>query len=225
MNSLQSALTVIILCCTALPTYAVAPPMPGMTGGSGDNGMKHALVSQAGSTLSVHIDTPPATPVVMMSGASQDYTPSKFDVLEDVHFNAQYGWLPDGFVSLPAERSIWIERTSATQPAGSAFKVFEAGNGMEGMAAWSMNEIYSHDGFRWQWDGVMQHDYYTASRPGDYEMAFTIYVGDASGIPDPNYVAASAALQFRAIPEPATFGVALWGLMWASALKRSPRWR
>lgn len=42
-----------------------------------------------------------------------------------------------------------------------------------------MNEIYTHDGFRWQWDRAMQHDYYTANKAGSYAMEFKVYVGDS----------------------------------------------
>lgn len=105
----------ITLSLTALfSCMAAAPPMPGMTSSSGDSGMKHVLVSQTGIVLSAHVDSLPAsTPVVMMSH-QQNYEPSKFDVLEDVYFNAQYRWLPDGFFSLPAGRQSGSRRSSVT---------------------------------------------------------------------------------------------------------------
>ena len=140
--------------------FAVMPPM---TSGSGDAGMKHAGVGLSDTVLTVHYDATPAVPLTMTSGHGVDYTPGKFDVLEDVYFNAQYGWLPNGFISLPTDRALWIERTSATQPADSTFKVYEAGNGMnnvsgEGMMNWTMNEIHAANDDIWQWDGVMQHE-------------------------------------------------------------------
>ena len=190
--------------------------MPPMTNGSGnpiDNGMKHVNVMLVGTNLSVDISATPAAPVVMTSGFGADYTPGKFDVLEDVYFNAQYGWLPNGFfTSLPVDGSIWIKRTAATQPAGSSFQVFEGGNGLEGMPAWSMNEIYANDGDTWQWDGVMHHDYFTASLPGEYSMSFEIYIGDANGAVVDGYTKDSATFAFTVVPEPSTFcGLALLG--------------
>jgi len=195
---------------------------PGMTSGTGDIGMKHAAVSQVDTALNVHIEEPPAdvapaTPVVMMSTFGVDYTPAKFDVLEDRFFNAQYGWNPSGYFSLPAGSSIWIERTGVTQPAGSTFKVYEAGMGTE-MPVWTMNEIYSNNGFRWQWDdGLMQHDFYVADMLGSYSMSFNVYLGDSAGEPWPGYSSASATFEFLAVPEPATLlllfvgGAALFG--------------
>ena len=52
----------------------------------------------------------------MMSGLGVDYTPEKFDVLENVYFNAQYGWLPDGYYRSPAmaNTTIWMVRTAAS---------------------------------------------------------------------------------------------------------------
>ena len=80
--------------------------MPPATSGSGDGGMKHALVSVTGTTVAVHISEPPTdvapvSPVVMTSGHGVDYAPGKFDVLEGVSFNAQYGWLPGSALNTP----------------------------------------------------------------------------------------------------------------------------
>ena len=194
----------------AAPCRGETPPMPGMTSGIGDHDMKHIGVGLSGTSLFIHYDPAPpspAVPLTMMSGHGIDYTPDKFDVLEDVYFNAQYGWNPYGFVSLPEGLSVWIERTGATQPAGSTFTVYEAGMGSE-MAAWTMNPIYTTDGARWEWNGVMQHDYYTADLPGSYTMLFDVYVGNASGIPDPGYAPTSATLEFVVLPEPTAIGLA-----------------
>ncbi len=218
------SLAFVTVFSAAVPCFAVTPPMPGMTNGDGtsaNNGMKHANVSLTGTTLSVHIDEPPQTPVTMMSGFGVDYTPDKFNVLEDVFFNAQYGWLPEGFISLPAGSNIWLKRTAATQPVGSAFDVYEGGNMTEGMAAWTMNPIYTHDGFIWRWDGMMQHDYYTADRVGQYSMSFEVYVGDSAGVPVAGYTSGSATLQFTAAPEPTGCVLALLGVGLLAARRRS----
>ncbi len=224
MKLIRTSLLLAIAAAIAPRCYAVMPPMPGMTSGSGSNGMKHVLLSQPGGgpALAVHVSDPPPTPVVMMSGHGTDYTytpmggeafpdPGKFDVLEDVYFNAQHGWLPDGPFNLPSGGLIWIERTAATQPAGSEFRVYEGGNGAEGMGAWSMEEVYAADGDRWQWDGAMQHDYFTADRVGDYSMSFDIYVGDATGAPISGIASTSTTLSFRVVPEPASAGLVVLG--------------
>jgi hypothetical protein len=190
--------------CSAVAS-AQGPPTPPMTNGgdAANNGMKHVNVSLADGVLGVHVDSPPLAPVVMRSGLGMNYEPAKFDVLEGVYFNAQHGWLPTGFFGeLPAGASIWIRRTAATQPAGSTFKVYEAGNMMEGMASWTMNEIYASDGAMWHWDGLMQHDYFAADLPGDYSMSFEVYVGDPAGDPLPDFSSAAATLEFVVVPEP-----------------------
>ncbi len=205
--------------------FAVMPPMPPMTSGSGDAGMKHAGVGLSGTVLTVHYDATPAVPLTMTSGHGADYTPGKFEVLEGVYFNAQYGWLPNGFISLPADRAIWIERTNATQPVGSTFKVYEAGNGMsnvpgEGMMNWTMNEIHAANGDIWQWDGVMQHDYYTADMTGSYSMSFDVYVGDLAGVADAAFTPASTTFEFSVVPEPTTFALAMLGVVGIVARRR-----
>ncbi len=206
----------VLMLGVALPTSAAMPPMPGLTNGDGttaNNGMKHAGISLDGTAVSVHVDTPPATPVTMMSGFGADYEPAKFDVLEDLYFNAQYGWVPSGVFSPPLGAGIWIKRTGVTQPAGSTFRVYEGGNMTEGMAAWTMNQVYSYDGFAWSWDGAMQHDYYVADRVGDYSMSFEVYVGDSSGEPLDGYTAGNTTFEFRVVPEPATWLLALIGIV------------
>lgn len=205
--------------------YAVSPPMPGNTNGDGNpahNGMKHVMVRQTGSVLSVHVDDPPPTPVTMMSGFGVDYTPDKFNVLENVFFNAQHGWLPDGFFNLPTGTSIWIERTGISHPSGAQFRVYEGGNMSQGMASWTMNEIHNMDGYRWQWDGLMQHDYFTADLLGQYTMSFRVYVGDSQGVPVAGFEPAATTLSFQVIPEPV---MGSWILLAGIGLARSLRRR
>ncbi len=227
MKSISLAVMAVIVSTMGTTAHGTMPPIPPNTNGDGNtahNGMKHALVSQHGAGLSIHVaDTPPA-PVTMMSGIGSDYTPDKFAVLESVYFNAQYGWLPDGFFSLPADTSIWIERTAASQPVGATFLVYEAGNMSEGMATWTMNEVYSHDGARWQWDGLMQHDYFTADLPGEYAMTFRVYVGDHQGVPRTDFEAAETTFFFRVVPEPTYLGwLFLIPVAWGQCRRRSVR--
>ena len=193
---------------TALPAVAqVIPQGPPNTSGSGDAGMKHAAVTFSGTEVGVSIAATPGSPVVMTDdGFGKDFTAPKFDVLEDVYYNSQHGWNPNGFLSLPAERSIWMKRTGATQPAGSTFKVYEGGNTM---GDWTMTEIYAADGDIWEWDAVMQHDYFTADIPGTYSMSFEVYVGDSFGVADTAYTSAAATFDFVAVPEPSTLVLAL----------------
>lgn len=210
-------LTTLLIAFAHGHASAVLPPGPPATnGGASENdGMKHAEISLSGGIVELHTANPPASPVVMTSGSGIDYTPDKFDVLEDNYFNAQHGWLsPGGFLTeLPAGGSIWMKRLAATQPAGSTFEVFEGGNMAEGMGAWSMAPIYAADNDIWQWDGAMQHDYFTADMPGDYSMSFEVYVGDASGDAIDGFTAAQTTFDFTAVPEPSTCALALLGIL------------
>ena len=208
MNT-RFAFSVVALLAIASTSLAISPPLPGMTSGIGDQGMKHIGVGMSGTALFIHYDPvppSPAVPLTMMSGHGIDYDPDKFNVLEDVYYNAQYGWNPYGLIGLPSNLSIWIERTGVTQPAGSTFMVYEAGMGSE-MAIWTMNELYAANGDKWQWDGAMQHDFYTADLLGSYTMSFNVYVGDAAGVPDAGYTPTSTTLEFTVVPEPATIGL------------------
>lgn len=195
----------------SLPCFAVAPPGPPFTNGDGtsaNNGMKHVSIDLVGKSVSIHLAEQPTTPVTMTRGHGLDYTPDKFNVLQDVYFNAQHGWLPGGILSPPPGQSFWIKRTGIMQPPGSTFAGYEGGNMVEGMAAWTMDPIYTTDGFVWEWDGAMQHDYFTADQPGDYSMSIEVYVGDANGIPAADFMPAAIDFEFVAVPE-----VSAWALL------------
>ncbi|MCA9263357.1 MAG: PEP-CTERM sorting domain-containing protein [Planctomycetales bacterium] len=217
-NILCALANCIFLCNVLLGTVqAEIPPAPPFTNGSGDpamNGMKHAGVAFTGTGIEVHLAESPPSPVVMTPSGGRDFTPDKFDVLEQGYFNGQHGWLPEGvFNGLPQGASIWIQRTGASQPPGAAFHVYEGGNMTQGMDTWTMQEVYA-DGTPWQWDGLMQHDYFVVDRPGQYSMSFDVYVGDSQGIPWSGLSAGSTTLSFVAVPEPtALFSVLLGGLM------------
>ena len=217
MKSICNAtLTFLILQIAALaPVSATMPLGPPMTSGSGDAGMKHAGVTLAGVVLGVAIPEPPASPVVMTDhGFNNNYTATKFDVLEGVYYNAQHGWNPEGFINLPSDRFIWIERTGATQPSGATLQVYEGGNMIsETMGDWTMQEIYLSNGEIWQWDGFMQHDYFTADRVGDYSMSFKVYVGNASGVEDITYTPAAATFEFSVVPEPSSLAISCFAAL------------
>jgi hypothetical protein len=75
-----------------------------------------------------------------------------------------------------------------------------------------MDEIHTSDGEIWQWDGVMQHDYYAVDMPGSYSMMFDVYVGDLSGVRDTDYTPVSTTFRFTVVPEPATLALAMLGI-------------
>lgn len=227
MMKLNLIFAVAVVTFSSRLVYAqTVPPVPPMTNGGAleNNGMKHLNVALSDTALSVHVSDSPSSPVIMISGMGVDYTDDKFNVLENVYFNGQYGWLPEGtFDALPADSAVWIKRTGVTSPAGAALHVYEGGNMREGMAAWTMNEIYANDGDIWMWDGAMQHDYYTADLPGDYSMSFEVFVGDQSGTPLTQFAPAAATLDFRVVPEPNSYG--WFGLMATAMLLRHRRRR
>ncbi|MCA9259263.1 MAG: PEP-CTERM sorting domain-containing protein [Planctomycetales bacterium] len=203
-----------------------APPLPPFTNGDGDpyhNGMKHAMVSLTGQNLAIHVDAAPQEVVAMQSGFGVDFDPSKFDVLEDRYFNAQHGWLPDGQFVLEPNELVWIRRIEVEQPADSEFRIYEGGNGREGIGAWTMQQIYQQDGDAWQWDGAMQHDYFTADRPGEYRVTFEAYIGDDMGIAIPAYAPAQATFSFPAVPEPGSLALAALGVAQATLRRRKSR--
>src|SRR5690606_30939868 len=77
--------------------------------------MRHLLVSQTGHTVNVCYESSPysgqcgsPTDDLVMLRYDEAYQPPA-DVLEGLFYNAQYGWLPDGFFSLPPGAGVYIE--------------------------------------------------------------------------------------------------------------------
>ncbi|MCA9241390.1 MAG: hypothetical protein KDA37_14375 [Planctomycetales bacterium] len=213
MNSERTLLsTAAALLAIAGSAAAQLPPLPPMTNGDGNpanNGMKHALVSFEGAGLAVHVAQPPASPVTMTSGVGRSYD-APFDLLEGRYFNSQHGWLPEGILVPPTGADVWIKRVSASAPTGASFRVYEGGMG-NGMANWSVQEVYAADGDAWKWDREMQHDLFVADLPGRYSMTFEVYLGDATtGAPLSQYGSATTTLRFTTpVPEPTTSLLAL----------------
>ncbi|MEE9404040.1 MAG: MprA protease, GlyGly-CTERM protein-sorting domain-containing form [Algisphaera sp.] len=190
--------------------------MPGMTSGLGmmGNGMVHSEVAVQNHVVSVALrDGPsgPANPATRLVAGVAGLFASPFDVLNGQAYNAQYGWLEDqtiGFtpIDIASDEFIWIEQTNVTGPGIVA--VYEGGNGMQ-MPNHTMDPILNTPGSlssAWMWDEgfKMQHNWYAFSAPGDYDVDYRVYVGDASGAAISGYTDGAVTFQFTAVPEPAS---------------------
>lgn len=226
---IRFALSVFVLSCS--PALGAIPPMPGMTSGLGavGNGMVHVEVAVQNNAVSAHLrymggaDASGVRLTAMLGGPYDD----PYGVLEGVAFNAQYGWLEDqsiGFtpIDIALDEFIAIELLGVDGP--GAVAIFEGGTGMEmNGAGHTMAPIHETDGSSavWMWDDgfAMQHNWYTFSAPGDYDLSFRVYVADSEGVAVNGYSDAGITLGFTVVPEPAS-GVLLLPLL---ALTRRSR--
>ncbi|MBX3322398.1 MAG: hypothetical protein KF757_05355 [Phycisphaeraceae bacterium] len=162
---------------------AVNPQMGGM--------MKHLGVEMhGGSMLHIHVDHSVPTPLLQNYGHAYD---APADVLNDTMYNAQYGWMIEGFWTLPPNATIWIEQLDATP----GLQVYIGGTMMnQGTFAPIFGTAGSSP--RIAWNGTMLHNWYAVTTPGVYEATYRVYLGDANGLPLPGYFADEVTIEWFA---------------------------
>ena len=223
-NTLFAVPLLALTTSAATPAWAQTPPVPGLTSGLGSagNGMIHAEVAVQNNAVTVTLrDGPsgPATPAGRLTAGIAGDFDAPFDVLSGLPYNAQYGWLEDqtiGFTPIDIQPGefVWIEQTGVTGPGTVA--VYEGGNGAQ-MPNHSLDPIFGtpapgsagslSNAWLWDEDFLMQHNWYTFSENGDYDIDYRVYVGDAAGNPIGGYTDATTTFRFTAIPEPTTVGL------------------
>ena len=166
--------SVIPIAIFGLSTLAMAnnpsgsPPL----GGS----MSHVLVTVFTGAFYTAFESPHLVPVTMQ-GPGDGYTGGAA-VLNETHFNAQYGWLVSGFWAPPAGASVWIEVVDQS-PGLHCY----LGRPVYGSVQFT--PIFATDGStaQFRWDGTMLHNYYAVTTLGDFDATYEIYFGDATGVP------------------------------------------
>src|SRR5690606_13429790 len=131
---------------------ANAQSMPPMGGP-----MRHIMVERIGDGLHVHVEAgePP-----MLQNYGETYT-APADVLDGKWFNAQYGWMAEGFWEPPAGASVWFELVEQTP-------------GLESYRAMTFAPIFTTEASspRLRWDGRMMHNWYAVTAPGACEATY-----------------------------------------------------
>jgi hypothetical protein len=174
---------------TLLTTQAANPKLGGP--------MRHLLVSQTGNALNVCYESSPfsglcgsPTGDLLLQRYEERYAPPA-DVLDGQFYNAQYGWLPDGFFNLPSGSGIFIELVSKTA-------------GLEVYDAFSFEPRFGTAGSLafWSWDGVMTHHWHASATCGHYEATYRVYIGGADSAAWPGYQPAEITLTWAALTQP-----------------------
>ena len=175
--------------------------------------MKHIGIAFDGTNLAAHLDETVATPLLRTLTPPDQFADTEpWSVLTDKHHNFQYGWVPEGIWSPPADAAVWIEAMSASEN----LEVYEGGRfrSEDLVRAMTFDPLFGTTGSGdiWKWSGIMTHNAYAVLDPQqtEYSATYRVYFGDAtsgveladaSGVP--LYGSDEVTLTF-AVPEPST---------------------
>ncbi|PCJ50153.1 MAG: hypothetical protein COA74_02685 [Gammaproteobacteria bacterium] len=170
----------IVLAMAAGAAHADIPQM----GGS----MSHLLVSIFDQQVYVTFESPNLSTVEMTEGSG--VFSGSASVLDGMGHNAQFGWLANGFISLPPSSGVFI-RTFGRSEHLSVYSEF------------GYDPIMGTDGSDsvWQWDGTMTHNWYASDVKGPYSVRHEVFVGDQSGNPLDGWISGGVELNFTYGPD------------------------
>ncbi|MEX0876366.1 MAG: hypothetical protein WD114_02810 [Phycisphaerales bacterium] len=173
MRYLITSIIGTIASCSAASTPTLGGPM------------SHLLVTLHQNQIFVSLESPSLTTVTMQD-AGNDFTGAA-SVLNHSGYNGQFGWLANGFISLPPDAGIFV-RAVGGSPHLRVYEEtkFEAILGTDGSS-----DI-------WRWDGTMTHNWYsTGVKGGVHVVEYEVFVGDAFGRPLDTYIAGGVELSFE----------------------------
>jgi hypothetical protein len=150
--------------------------------------MSHLLVTVFNNRVFLSFESPSMSTVTMQDNEG-DFTGGA-SVLNGLGYNAQFGWLANGFISLPPETGIFV-RSLGASPHVRVYEqtTFESILGTDGAS-----EI-------WQWDGTMTHNWFATDTHGPHFALYEVFVGDTLGNPLNGYQSASIDLRFEYGPD------------------------
>lgn len=172
--------TVTIISTFGSPALADIPTL----GGS----MSHLLITLFQNEIFITLESPNKTTVEMQDNAGTFAGSSS--VLNDLGYNGQFGWMANGFISLPPSSGIFVRTMSMSRH----LSVFEQGSFDEILGTGDSNNT-------WQWDGTMTHNWYATDVHGPHRASYEIFVGDLSGNPLDGFQSGFIDLNFQYGPD------------------------
>ncbi|MCA9304563.1 MAG: hypothetical protein KC996_10615 [Phycisphaerales bacterium] len=145
--------------------------------------MSHLLVTLFDHQIYVTFESPSMSTVELQDyGELYDGAAS---VLNTGGYNSQFGWLANGFISLPGSSGIFVKAVH-----GSPWLDVYSESGF--------NPILGTDGSDavWQWDGTMTHNWYSSRVKGTHSVRYEVFVGDLFGEPLTGYTPGTVELNF-----------------------------
>jgi hypothetical protein len=131
-----------------------------------------------------------------------------YSALNGTAYNWQYGWNNAGFnpALLPAGGKIWLEMLSQSD----GLKTYDRNAGYA--------PIFGTDGAStiWKWSETMAHNAYTVTPGiGEWSATYLVYIGDEiTGEAIAGFGSATVTLTWTSVPEPATLGLMMAGLIY-----------
>ena len=169
-------LTTTIIAASAAYASASTPTLGGP--------MSHLLVTVFNNQVFLSFESPSLATVTMQDSA-EDFI-GVASALNGFGYNAQFGWLANGFISLPPDAGVFV-RALGVSP---HLRVYEQT---------TFNAILGTDGSTdvWQWNGTMTHNWFATDTFGPHFARYEVFVGDTSGNPLDGFQSASIDLRFE----------------------------
>lgn len=146
--------------------------------------MSHLLVTLFQNQVYLSYESPSMSTVLMQDNDS-DFAGGA-SVLNGTGYNAQFGWLANGFISLPPSSGFYV-RTLGSSP---HLNVYEETTFASILGTGGSSEV-------WQWDGTMTHNWYSTDTHGPHFARYEVFVGDLSGNPLAGYTSGVIDLAFE----------------------------
>ncbi len=145
--------------------------------------MSHLMVSIFNQQVFVTFESPSLSTVEMVEGSG--VFSGSASVLDGLGHNSQFGWLANGFISLPPSSGVFV-RTLGGSEHLSVYSEF------------GYDPILGTDGSDsvWQWDGTMVHNWYASDVKGPHSVRYEVFVGDQSGNPLDGWIGGGVELNF-----------------------------
>ncbi len=166
------------LATVALTAGVASADLPQMGGP-----MSHLLVTIFDQQVYLSFESPSMSTVEMLE-ATSTYDGAA-SVLDHTGVNSQFGWLANGFISLPSGSGVFVRTLGASEHL-SVYSEF------------GFDPILGTDGSDsiWQWNGQMTHNWYSSDVRGPHFASYEVFVGDLSGNPLEGWGSASIDLNF-----------------------------
>lgn len=161
--------------CANSPALASTPTLGGP--------MSHLLITVFQQQVYVTFESP-SMATVTMQDSNDDFAGSA-DVLNHTGYNAQFGWLANGFISLPQGAGIYVRTISASPH----LNVYEETSFQAILGTGGSSDV-------WRWDGTMTHNWYATDVHGPHHARYEVFVGDNAGDPLDGYQSGFVDLSF-----------------------------
>ncbi len=150
--------------------------------------MSHLLVTLFQNQIFVTFESPSMSTVIMQDNLGT-FTGAP-SVLNNLGYNGQFGWMANGFISLPPMSGIFVRTIAMSEH----LSVFEQGSFNEILGTGSSSET-------WQWNGTMVHNWYATDVHGPHHASYEVFVGDLAGNPLDGYQSGFIELNFQYGPD------------------------